>query len=81
MSKSTDADDYRKLRELLTAARIEADLTQAQVAAKLGRPQSFVSKYENGARQLGAIELLQICDALGGIYLDLAIKLAKAHGR
>lgn len=46
-------------------ARIDAGLTQVQVADKLGKPQSFVSKYERGERRIDFTEFLEIADALG----------------
>src|SRR4051812_26009378 len=45
---STPSSAYEALRRLLTQARLDAELTQAQVAIRLKRPQSFVSKYESG---------------------------------
>lgn len=45
-------------------ARDAADLTQAEVADQLKRPQSFVAKYEGGERRLDIIEFLQVCRAL-----------------
>jgi transcriptional regulator with XRE-family HTH domain len=62
---STPSSAYDALRRLLTQARLDAELTQAQVAARLKRPQSFVSKYESGERQLDVIEFLSICKAIG----------------
>jgi len=50
---------------LLSRARDDAGLKQAQVAALLNRPQSFVSKYENGERQLDVIEFIDVCKAIG----------------
>lgn len=68
--------DYEKrrlaLREALRQARKAAGLTQAQVAVKLGKPQSFVAKYENGDRRLEAVELPEIAEVLG---LDLKFVL------
>lgn len=46
---------------LLIEARKAAGLTQQQLAAKLRRPQSFVSKIENGERRLDVVEFLTIC--------------------
>lgn len=40
-------------------------MTQQQLADELGRPQSFVSKVENGDRRLDVIEFLEICRLLG----------------
>ncbi|ESZ02376.1 helix-turn-helix domain-containing protein [Mesorhizobium sp. C089B] len=39
-------------------------LTQKQLADKLGRPQSFVAKYEGAERRLDVIEFLDITAAL-----------------
>lgn len=40
-------------------ARQEADLTQIEVACRLGRPQSFVSKCESGERRVNVVELVE----------------------
>lgn len=45
-------------------ARETRKLTQADVASRLGKPQSFVSKYETGERRLDVIEFLAVCKAL-----------------
>lgn len=45
-------------------ARKAAQLTQADVAGRLSRPQSFVAKYEGGERRLDVIEFLEIAQAL-----------------
>lgn len=39
-------------------------MTQTDVARELGRPQSFVSKYERGERRLDMIEFLDIAAVL-----------------
>ena len=41
-----------KLRKLLRDLREKSGLTQADVAARLDKPQSFVAKYEGGERRL-----------------------------
>lgn len=38
--------------------------TQADVAERLGRPQSFVAKYEGGERRLDVIEFVEVAEAL-----------------
>lgn len=48
----------------LTKARISKNMTQTEVANKLGKPQSFVSKYESGERRLDVIEFIEICKSL-----------------
>jgi len=64
MTKSIFSKQYDLLRELLITARQRNRLTQAQVAAKLNKPQSFVSKYERGERRLDVVEFLNITRAL-----------------
>jgi len=51
--------------QTLRALRLELRLSQAELATRLGVPQSFVSKYESGERRLDTLELRRICDALG----------------
>lgn len=64
MPTSRHTARYRKLQSLLKAARKAQGLTQAQVAAKLDRPQSYVAKYENGERRLDVIEFLDAAAVL-----------------
>jgi transcriptional regulator with XRE-family HTH domain len=54
----------RFLQEL-KRARLEAGLSQVELARRLGRHQSFVSKYESGERRLDVLELREICAELG----------------
>jgi len=59
------SDPYKKLRALLAEARAEAKLTQLQVATRMNKTQSFVSKYEHGERELDVIEFVGVCKAIG----------------
>ena len=65
MRKSIHTKKYRLLLDWLIKARNDAGLTQQQVADKLGRPQSFVAKYEGGERRLDVVEFIAIIRALG----------------
>ena len=65
MPRALDSTLYKKLRLALTNARSEAGLTQTDLAARLRRPQSFVSKYEKGERHLDVLEFVDVCKALG----------------
>ena len=56
------------LATLLRQIRIEANLTQSQLAEALGQSQSYVSKYETGEQRLDLTELEAIC-AVAGIDL------------
>jgi len=55
---------YEVLQKALIEARLTNELTQLGVANRLGKPQSFVSKYESGERRLDVIEFLDVCVAL-----------------
>lgn len=65
MRKSVHSRQYRVFLEKLVEARKAAGLTQQQLADKLGRPQSFVAKYEGGERRLDVVEFIEIAKQLG----------------
>lgn len=65
MTKSVHTKNYARFLELLIKARKDASVTQDEVAERLSRPQSFVSKYENGERRVDVIEFLEIAQAIG----------------
>ncbi len=65
MRKSVHSRKYRVFLEKLVEARKAAGLTQQQLADKLGRPQSFVAKYEGGERRLDVVEFIEIAKLLG----------------
>lgn len=58
------AGDAKRLQGRLRQLRRTAELTQVQLAKKLGVTQDFVSKFETGERRLDAIELLHVLRAL-----------------
>jgi transcriptional regulator with XRE-family HTH domain len=47
---------YRRFVELLKVARAQAGLTQAEVARRLGKPQSWVAKCEGRERRVDFVE-------------------------
>jgi transcriptional regulator with XRE-family HTH domain len=51
-------------RQMLIEARLSSGLLQAELADKLKKTQSFVSKYERGERRLDFPEFVTIADAL-----------------
>ena len=65
MKRRGYATAYEQLATLLRAERLRAGLTQAQLATKLDRPQSFIAKLESGERQLDVIEFLLVMRAIG----------------
>ena len=56
MTKSVFTDRYRLFLQLLVQERRDKGITQVQLAEKLQKPQSYVSKYENGERRLDIVE-------------------------
>jgi transcriptional regulator with XRE-family HTH domain len=68
--KTIYSREQRYLTALLREHREKAGLTQAEVAEKLGRPQSFVSKVESGERRLDLVELRELCRVLGIEVVD-----------
>jgi transcriptional regulator with XRE-family HTH domain len=77
MPKSVYSQRYTRLRVLLKEARKSAGVTQAEVASKLKRPQSYVAKYEQGERRLDVIEFLEIAEAIGLDASRLLKKLSR----
>lgn len=55
---------HKILIRCLKQIRIDAGLNQEAVAARLDRPQSYVSKYETGERRLDWVDVYLICNAL-----------------
>jgi transcriptional regulator with XRE-family HTH domain len=64
MTRSVFLHSYGVLTQCLVDARVNAGVTQVELAERLGRPQSFVAKVEGGDRRLDVIEFLQIIIAL-----------------
>lgn len=62
--KSLRSPAHVRLLELLVAARHKAGLTQQELADRLRKPQSFISKYEGGERRIDVIEFIAIAEAL-----------------
>lgn len=60
-----DSSDKLRLQRLLKKLRKNAGLRQVELADRLNRPQSFVSKYESGEKTLYFTEVIEICEILG----------------
>jgi len=62
-----DRDKWGERQEFLKSElrllRKESQQTQTEIALKLGRPQTYVSKYELGERRLDLLEVHDICHA------------------
>ena len=63
-----------RLASLLRQVRLNANLTQSQLAEKIGQTQSYVSKYESGEQRLDLIELESVCNAVNISLTDFVEK-------
>jgi transcriptional regulator with XRE-family HTH domain len=78
MRRSTRTNHHLTFRELLLATRKKNGVTQAEVAKRLGRPQSFVAKVENGERRLDVVELVGYARAIGAEPLAIMQAMVEA---
>jgi len=65
VTRSVFSEQYDRFRHLLIQARKTAGISQTELAEKLAKPQSFVSKYERGERRLDVIEFFEVAQAIG----------------
>jgi transcriptional regulator with XRE-family HTH domain len=77
VKKNIRLNQQKKLLVLLRGGRIEAGLTQSELASRLGTDQTFVSKYESGERRLDVLELREVCQAIGTDFVTFIRKLDK----
>jgi transcriptional regulator with XRE-family HTH domain len=59
-----ERQQYEYLRSELKKARLAGELHQLDLAKRLKKPQSFISKVESGERNLDIIEFISYCTAL-----------------
>lgn len=59
------------LQRVLKQLREDAGLTQEELADRLKKDQSFVSRFERGERRLDLIELAEIATACGSRLAEL----------
>ena len=72
--------DKKLLLTLLKKIRQEAGLRQVDLAVSLGKPQSYVSKYESGERRLDVLEVRRVCRAVGLSLAEFSRRLEKGLG-
>lgn len=74
---------YLAFRKRLRSARLDAGLSQAQTARRLGTQQSFISKCESGERRVDVVELRRFARVYGvpfGYFFGDAAGVAEPHG-
>ena len=77
-TKAKLAPELRILGEVLARARERAGVKQADLAARLGMPASYLSKIESGTRRLDVIELIRIAEAMEIDPAEIVSEVAKA---
>ena len=65
MSRTLRSARQKALTAFLIAKRKRAKLTQADVAKRVGRYQSFIATVESGQRRIDVVELLELAEAIG----------------
>jgi transcriptional regulator with XRE-family HTH domain len=76
--RSLHTTQYAKYIAILVEARSRAGLTQQELAKRLGKPQSFVSKYERNERRIDVPEFIAISRAMGESPSRLLVSIEKA---
>lgn len=64
MPKTIFGGEHRHLVAVLVEARQASGLTQAELAAKVGKDQSFVSIIERGQRRVDVLEFVALARAM-----------------
>ena len=79
MAKAKFGPTYARLLALLIEGREKAELKQSDLALKLGKPQSYISKIESGERRLDVAEFIELVTAMGSDPVQILKKtIAKA---
>jgi transcriptional regulator with XRE-family HTH domain len=81
MEKSTHTPEYAALRNELRAARESAELSQRDLANRLGVPHSWISKVETGERRIDLVEFWAFLSACKVDPLRVTRKLLNAIER
>ena len=82
MPKSVFTGAHRHLVDALVEARRKSGLTQAQLAAKVGKDQTYVSIIERSQRRVDVLEFYALATAMGAdpvkLFADVARRLPKS---
>jgi transcriptional regulator with XRE-family HTH domain len=75
VSQSPHYESYRLMLAMLRELRREKKVTQEALADLLGKPQSYVSKYELGERRIDVVETFAVCRALNADFASFVKEL------
>lgn len=65
MPKTIHSSEYRRIIQKLKKARLDSGLTQKEVAQKLKKPQSYISKVEAGEQRIDILEIKEFSNLYG----------------
>ncbi|WP_299842645.1 helix-turn-helix transcriptional regulator [uncultured Jannaschia sp.] len=81
MARSLRSPGHLALMQVLRETRQKKGLTQADLAARLTRPQSYVAKIEGGERRLDVVEFLDVAVAMDRRPADLIDEIVERMER
>ena len=64
LAKTLRSKRYKTLVPLFVARRETAEMTQADLAARLGKSQSFFARFESGQRRITVVEFMALAKIL-----------------
>jgi transcriptional regulator with XRE-family HTH domain len=79
MSKEIYTPRHEALRRLIKLERQRNELSQAELAERLGWDQTTVSHIETGSKRVTAIELIELSEALGFNLCTAIRRIAKVR--
>jgi transcriptional regulator with XRE-family HTH domain len=65
LEKPRRSKRHKALVGLIAARREAAAMTQSDLAARLGKSQSFVNRLESGKRRITVVEFVELAEILG----------------
>ncbi|HKR00072.1 MAG TPA: helix-turn-helix transcriptional regulator [Pyrinomonadaceae bacterium] len=77
MKKRIYMTQRNRMTDLLREVRLEAGVTQVELAARIEKDQAYVSRYESGQRKLDLLEVREICQAIGITLEEFVKRLEK----
>ncbi|WP_037500300.1 helix-turn-helix domain-containing protein [Sphingomonas jaspsi] len=77
MPKSIFTDANQVVVDALVSARKAAGLRQEDLASKLGKNQSLISRIESGQRRLDVVEFYAVATAIGADPVELYGSIVK----
>ncbi|MCB2203459.1 helix-turn-helix transcriptional regulator [bacterium] len=77
-TKSIHRRDYSILLDMLIELRQKKNMTQVELAKRIGKDQTYLSKIERGIRRVDVVELRSILSALGKDFVSFVREFEKA---